>query len=161
MLMLRILSAGICLLLFSFVGCGKPAAENDWLETHPAIGTVMINGVPASGAIVRLYPTSPQPHVTSPVIPTGTVQKDGTFELTSYRTGDGAPEGDYRVTLEWPDSKLNASKGGMPEDPPDRLKNRFANPERSTIQVHVAPGENQLDPITLEKVEILSGSSLQ
>ena len=63
------------------------------------------------------------------------------------------------MTVEWPDASLNAAKGGMPEDPPDRLMNRFSNPDRSNLKAHVAAGENQLEPIVLEKVQIRSGPS--
>ncbi len=152
---------GLWMIVALLSGCGGKSTPESWLETYPTTGTLTINGAPAKGAIVRLFPLEPQPNVTSPVIPTATVREDGSFELMSYQTGDGAPEGGYAVTVEWPDPKLNASKGGMPEDPPDRLKGRFTNPERSKFKVQIVPGTNQLEAITLEKAEILKGSSLQ
>ncbi|SFH74830.1 carboxypeptidase regulatory-like domain-containing protein [Planctomicrobium piriforme] len=152
--------AGLALVVLTWHGCGK-ATESNWLSTHPARGQVKINGVPACGAIVRLYPVNPQAEDRSPVVPTGHVKADGSFELTTYSTGDGSPAGDYRVTLEWPDPQVNASRGAMPEDPPDRLKSRFLKPERSTLKVLIAAGKNELEPIVLDKVEILAGSSLK
>lgn len=149
-----------CAAALTLSGCGEEPRDQRWLPTYYTSGEVMINGQPANGAVIRLYPVTPQKDVASPIVPTGTVQENGVFELTSYSTGDGAPEGDYRATLEWPDPKLNATKGGMPEDPPDRLKGRFSNPKRSTIKVHVSAEENVLKPIVLEKVEIRTGSSL-
>jgi len=154
----------LCLLLTGLLipqSCAKKISEEGWLPTYETAGQVTVNGVPAKGAIVRFYPVSPQADANSPVVPAGVVQEDGTFQLTSYKSNDGAPEGEYHVTLIWPDPKLLSPQLSTSEDPPDRLKNRFAKPERSTIKVRIAAGENHLEPIVLEKVEILSGSSLQ
>lgn len=151
----------LCCAIISFAGCRKTSDQRNWLQTHPTAGKISINGKSANGAIVRLFPVAPQPETVSPVIPSGVVREDGSFELTSYEIGDGAPEGEYRVTVEWPDPKLLSPQLSMIQDPPDRLKNRFTNPERSTIKVRITAGKNQLEPIVLEKVEILSGSSLQ
>jgi hypothetical protein len=149
------------LLIYTLVtcaGCHKADGDN-WLKTYPTTGKLTINSLPANGAVIRLYPVTPQADTLSPVIPTGIVQEDGSFELTSYRSGDGAPEGDYYVTFEWPDPKLLPPQLSTIEDPPDRLKNRYTTPDRSSLQVHIAAGENQLEPMVLEKVEILTSPS--
>ncbi|WP_040593080.1 hypothetical protein [Schlesneria paludicola] len=131
-------------------GCSDKPQGNDWLSTYSSKGYVIVKGDPAKGAIVRLFPMAPQAGAKSPVIPTGTVNEDGLFELTSYRTGDGAPEGDYWVTVEWPDPTMNATKGGMPEDPPDRLLGRFSDPRRSKLKAHISPQDNLLEDISLD-----------
>jgi hypothetical protein len=145
----------------ALAGCGKkPAVNQDWLPTYPAKGTVKINGVAAEGAIVRLYPVNPQPESKSPVVPTGRVQADGSFELMTYKTGDGAPEGDYVMTVEWPDPQINAAQGGMPEDPPDRLQGRFAKRDTSKLKTHISTSDNVIE-IVLDQVDILKGSSVR
>ena len=149
------------LTLWMMTGCGEQSLQSAALPTHPTTGQLTINGVPVKGAIVRLFPVAPAAEGSSPIVPTGTVREDGTFELTSYVTGDGAPQGDYLITLEWPDPSLVSSRDAMPGDAPDRLKHRFFNPERSKLKAHIAAGENRLEPIVLENVSLLPGSSLK
>lgn len=131
-------------------GCGSKQQGTDWLPTYRTKGHLTFKGDPATGAIVRLFPMTPQSGAKSPVIPIGTVNEEGAFELTSYSTGDGAPEGDYWITVEWPDPAMNSSKGGMPEDPPDRLLRRYADPGRSKLKAHISAQENLLDDISLD-----------
>lgn len=139
-------------------GCGGPDYET--IPTYPATGRVTVNGVPAAGAVVRLYPKAPQPGVKYPLTPSGKVDDQGSYQLTTYEGTDGAPLGAYVVTLEWPDPEWRPPGGGIPPPPPDRLKGRFADPKRSTIAVTVVEGDNQFEPIVLENVAILKGSSL-
>jgi len=141
-----------------FCGCGGP--EYDTIPTHPVTGRITVNGVPARGAIVRLHPKTTQPGTKYPLMPSGTANAEGVFQLTTYEGPDGAPAGEYVVTVEWPDRDWRPPGGGFPPPPPDRMKGRFADPKRSTIEVQVVEGENQLEPIVLENVQILKGSSL-
>lgn len=140
-------------------GCGETSYET--VPTHPASGTITINGAPANGAIVRLHPRSPQPGVKYPLLPAGRANAEGVYQLTTFEGPDGAPPGEYVITVEWPDPKWRPPGGGMPPPPPDRLKGRFANPKTSTLQMSIVEGENQIPPIVLEKVEILKGSTLE
>lgn len=146
----------LCLALLS--GCEGPAYES--IPTHPASGRITVNGVPAEGAVVRLYPATPQPGAKYPLMPSGRADGEGVYRLTTYEGEDGAPAGDYVVTVEWPDPDWRPPGGGMPPPPPDRLKGRFADPKRSAIRTTVVEGDNQIEPIVLEDVEILEGSSL-
>ena len=73
-------------------------------------------------------------------------QLDGSFELTTYAMHDGAPEGEYRVTVTWPDDS-------MPEDEcecvdvlqHDRLSGKYADPQTTSLLVTVLPRENHLN----------------
>ncbi|WP_164101837.1 transthyretin-like family protein [Candidatus Laterigemmans baculatus] len=143
----------------ALAGCGGPAAY-DAIPTHPASGQVTVNGVPAKGAIVRLYPKSPQPGAKYPLMPSGKTDEAGVFHLTTYEDADGAPAGAYTLTLEWPDPAWRPPGGGMPPPPPDRLQGRFSDPEQSQFEVRIVEGENDIQPIVLEDVPILEGSSL-
>lgn len=96
-------------------------------------------------------------------MPAGSTDESGTFQLTTYEAGDGAPAGEYGVSLLWEATSwpgMNA-EGGM--DPvitvrPDRLLNRFSSPEKSGLKATVIEGENSLEPFRLDDVKLLKGS---
>lgn len=140
-------------------GCGG-GPEYETIPTYPVTGRITVNGVPAKGALIRLHPKTPQSGTKYPLMPSGKADEEGVYQLTTYENADGAPSGDYVVTIEWPDPDWRPPGGGMPPPPPDRLKGRFAEPEKSEIEVTVVEEENQVEPITLENVQILQGSSL-
>ena len=75
--------------LFIGGGLGSPRA-------YKTDGIVTLEGQPAVGARITLYPETKK---RSRFFPTGKVGEDGTFELTTYQPGDGAPAGRYRVTI--------------------------------------------------------------
>jgi hypothetical protein len=80
--------------------------------------------------------------------PHGIVEPEGIFQLKTYRDGDGAPAGDYRVTIEWPSetprSRSDPGDAGSTPTGPDRLRGRYANPETSGLRATVTDGENEL-----------------
>jgi hypothetical protein len=91
---------------------------------------------PAVGALVVFHPVDADPKV--PLKPLGKVDENGRFTLTTYVNGDGAPIGDYRITITWPTPKKT------PFDPEggDQLRGRYAHPERS---LHLFTVENKPD----------------
>lgn len=140
-------------------GCsGEP--DYPTIPTFPAGGSVIVNGVPAEGAIVRLYPLAKQEGVDYPLMPSGKADAKGEYRLTTYEGEDGAPPGRYRVTLEWTDPAWRPPGGGMPPPPPDRLLEKYADWETSKIEVEVVAGDNRFPPIVIEGASILEGSSL-
>ena len=78
-------------------GCGQAGPPR--VATHPTKGSITYQGQPVSGAFVALHPKNRQ----QPEAPTATavVQPDGTFAVTTYDAGDGVPEGEYVVTVQW------------------------------------------------------------
>lgn len=155
----KIFGVFVSFIMVAANGCGGNLAYES-IPTHPVTGQVTVNGVPASGAIVRLYPKTSQPGAKYPLMPSGKTDGAGVFQLTTYEDADGAPVGSYVLTVEWPDPEWRPPAGGMPPPPPDRMKGRFADPEQSKIEVRIVEGENVLPPIVLEDVPILEGSSL-
>lgn len=131
-------------LVVAMAGCGK---GSDRLPTHPASGTVLFGGRPAVGAIVILHPEGAAPD--GMVKPRGKVGEDGIYRLTTYETGDGAPEGTYVATLYWP----APGPPGSPDldDGPDRLGGRYLDPARPLARVRIAPGTNSLEAMRLIK----------
>jgi hypothetical protein len=76
-------------------GGGKP-------PTVPVAGKVMFKKTtPAADALVTFHPTDPALAKRIGGVPFAKVRADGTFALTSFAPDDGAPEGEYGVTVEW------------------------------------------------------------
>lgn len=74
--------------------------------------------------------------------PWGKVREDGTFALSTYETGTGAPPGTYAITVTWPtDPKVPFS--------PDRLKSRYSRPEQSEWRATIKEGKNEIPPIEI------------
>src|SRR5262245_61947820 len=93
----RLLSRlGATLLLLSPLSCGSSTAQK---KLFPVRGTVLLDGKPAEGALVTLQPTDAS--VGTAIAPRGQVQADGSFAIATYKPGDGAPTGEYKVTILW------------------------------------------------------------
>jgi hypothetical protein len=112
----------------------------------PVSGQVTWNGQPLPNAFVVLHPKSTQ----DPRSLTARAQTDqsGNFRVTTYETGDGAPVGDYVVTVAY-HQPVNA--GGGYEPGPNVLPAKYASPETTDLTVRVAEGPNQLPAISLRR----------
>ena len=84
-------SAGFILLLSGCQGTESSSAL-------PYEGEVKINGKPISGAMVVFHSKNTGDQMVSP---SGTTDGTGKFRLTSNKEFDGAPAGDYAVTITW------------------------------------------------------------
>jgi hypothetical protein len=91
------LACGLLLLLAALAGCGAAGPEPP--KTYPVTGTVWLKkGQPAQGGLVELQPTTAAgQHTTN-----GHIGADGAFTvmtLAGNKKLEGAPEGQYRVTV--------------------------------------------------------------
>src|SRR5689334_3222440 len=75
-------------------GCGSRGRKT----VHPVHGQLLLNGRPVSHATVTFHPVST---AAEELRPSGQTDEEGNFRLTSYAAGDGAPEGQYAVTVTW------------------------------------------------------------
>jgi hypothetical protein len=117
-------------------------ARNTRKPVYPVRGQVLVNGKPAAGATVFFFPVESDPDA---IAPYGVVDADGSFSLTTYLTFDGAPAGEYVVTIRWP---------GAPHRPgdepgPDRLKGDYGSPKTSKLRATVEKKSNDLQPFRL------------
>lgn len=155
-----------CRLLFSIfiaaslgVGC---ADDDGRLETYPVQGQVIINGQPAAGCTVAFVPNDPK--LRGQIMPGGKADETGSFSLTTYETDDGAPAGEYGVTIRWPAQKTWPGKAReMAIDPvepigPDKLQGRLSSPQKSGLTVTVKEEENILPPFEFSDVPLLPGA---
>jgi hypothetical protein len=143
----RIAAGALALpVLLAAVGCGSGQDPNR-LPVFPASGKVTFQGKPAAGALVVLHPKVSTPENQS-VRPRAYVQEDGSFQLSSYESNDGAPIGDYAVVLVWP--KTVKAANGEASAGPNILPPLYSRPETSPAVVKIAEGSNQLNPIVLK-----------
>src|SRR5437868_15182861 len=88
--------------------CGK---ANGRKPVFPVEGRILYEGRPLANAFLVFHPVNDAgPQVTRP---TATAENDGTFAPTTYEAADGAPAGEYAVTVEWcrPPTKDDVAPG--------------------------------------------------
>jgi hypothetical protein len=124
--------------------CGEAKRHGD----HPPVpvsGRVLVNGEPVKGLVLTFYHVGDWGEYS--IVPQGWTDESGRFEMATYGVKDGAPEGDYLVTAEWP-AYIRAKEWG-----PDKLGGRYAKKESSGLKVHIEKGKNELPPIELKADE--------
>jgi hypothetical protein len=114
--------------------------------TYPTEGKLLINGQPAGGVAVFFY--SADPNETEPTRPFATTRPDGTFTVTTSAENDGAPAGEYVVTLLYEplDSPLSRPKGKPPT-----FDKKYSNPATSPLRAKVeGKPMNALEPFDVK-----------
>lgn len=140
----RVVRTSLSTLALVAAGCGP--AETGEKPVYPVHGEVLFNGKPAKGAVVMFHPLPLASGRFDMVRSRGTVGEDGSFHLSTYKTGDGAPEGEYAVTVYWPGKRTGkpaADEEGS-DLPPDQLGLRFNDPAKTPLKAHVAAPETRL-----------------
>jgi hypothetical protein len=103
------------------------------------------------GAVVTFHLKGSDPVHTVP--PVGLTQEDGKFTLSTGNQ-EGAPAGDYVVTIIWPQTVGKPlGKGEIAAKQPeteDRLHGAYANAKTSRLKAEIKEGDNQLDPFPLK-----------
>src|SRR4051812_30400474 len=140
------------LLAMSFVaadGCSKGKDPNR-LPVFPVSGHLSIKGQAPTGAFVVLHPKAgtainPKGEV---VRPRAVVKPDGSFAFASYDADDGAPSGEYSLTVEW--RKIVRSPDGSPVLGPNVVSPKYGRPESSPVSIRIAEKSNELAPIFLK-----------
>lgn len=141
---------GRTLVLAILILCA-PSCGSNRPPCYPVHGEVFVGQgekrTPAAGAVVVFHPTVPASDEVPR--PTARVGEDGKFALTTYVKGDGAPAGEYAITIEW-----------LPPRPPpphkpkqigDWLRGRYADPSTSTIGYSVEKSkDNNVPTIELQ-----------
>jgi hypothetical protein len=72
--------------------------------------------------------------------PRGAVAADGSFKLSTYEPGDGAPAGEYAVLIRWPSAVAKDETQETRGE--DRLEGQFSDPDNARWKKQVKPGDN-------------------
>jgi hypothetical protein len=141
-------AAGVCFIaITSLWGCGDGR-----IATYPVVGSVLVDGRPAEGALVILVPTTTAEAGGDRERPFGMTDAEGKFSLTTFDPGDGAPAGEYKVLVQWPapnNSPEAARGGGRAALGPDRLKGKYFKLDTTTLAATVEEQSNELPPFGL------------
>ena len=132
----------LCLILPTMFAMAAGCSDSGRPAVFPVQGQVLFEGKPPVGAQVILHPVGKSGP--DAVRPTGQVDSAGKFTLTTYSSNDGAPEGDYDVTVE-----LWISKNDNPAV--NHLPSRYQQTKSSGLHARITPGENQLTPFKLAR----------
>ena len=119
------------------------------MKVYPVNGRVSVRGTPAEGARVVFYPVSDELKKPGMPIPYGTADSQGNFKLRSYDIDDGAPEGDYRISIIWLDVPPEKAKEN-PLSAKDRLSGQYSNPQTSKLTAKVEKGGGEIPPFELQ-----------
>jgi hypothetical protein len=134
------------ILLAGVAGCGGVKR----VPCYPVHGEVFVgqgkDRVAATGASVTFHPTTPagadvpRPHAQ--------VGDDGKFVVTTFVKDDGAPAGDYTITITWVPPKPRPPF--KPKEVGDKLKGEYGDPKKADINYSVeARKDNKVPPIEL------------
>lgn len=127
-------------------GCGQASRVPPLPPLHPVSGSVKYRGQPAAAFRVTFHPlTDIGP---TKYHPSAVTDGAGNFQVTALKPNDGAPQGEYAVTFEWPDH-FNQPADPDPVPEIDKLRGVYNRPEQSRFKIRVNVGENALPPFEL------------
>jgi hypothetical protein len=132
-----VLTGGACV---ASAGCSEAPSR---VPVFPAKGSITFKGQPIPGALVTLNPKAPAENVPTP---RANVGKDGAFVISTFEGGDGAPAGDYVVTVKW---YRPIKQGADVVAGPNVIPPKYGRPETSDKLITIAAGDNNLAPISL------------
>jgi predicted phosphodiesterase len=128
----------------------RPITEEEGIPVYnrkpPVLvrGKALIDGSPAAGATVTFHALDAKdPKDLKKTVRTSDaiVEADGTFELSTYKAYDGAPAGEYAVTVTLSEPAFDSATGRAG---PNRYPAKYATPAVTNLRVNVGPGPTEL-----------------
>jgi hypothetical protein len=151
-------SFGLLWICLTAVGCGG----GDRVAVYPVRGQVLFDGKPmAGGGSISFVPMAAQKGKTAG----GTIEKDGTYKMSTYGDGDGAMAGQFRVVINqsvWDepanDGNSDETPGAAPKPvetvPPEgRIPAIYSDLQNSPLTIEVLPGDVNEAEIKLERLQ--------
>lgn len=127
----------------ALAGCGSP-------KVYPVKGRITFEGKSMKGGgSISFMPIGNQPGKAGG----GEIKEDGTYELTTYQSGDGSMAGEFRVVIyqsteREPDATKDGERGGRSVSvvaEGERIPTVYADPTRSPLTAKVETRENTID----------------
>jgi hypothetical protein len=123
----KTLAVVLAVVATTVAGCGRRAGDRGKL--YPVEGQVLLGAKPLAGALLVLYPQG----VANDALPSqAKAGPDGRFHLRTYVADDGAPAGDYAVTVvSYP---VKPGEGGASANV---LPKKYASPKTTDLRVKI------------------------
>lgn len=83
-------------------------------------------------------------------MPRAVVEDDGSFSVTTLSAKDGAPAGDYAVSITWKTTTVKIPARKRPKRVPTNFPEKYQNPKTSGLIVRVEETENELRPFDIK-----------
>ena len=119
-------------------------AKSNHKPVYPVHGQVFYNGKPATGALVLFHEVNAA--ASQEMRPHGQVDQNGDFVLSTYAAVDGAPAGDYVVTVDW--RQAMPGRGGRG---PSILPPEYGMSQRSPLRATIRAENNSLPPFRIDR----------
>ncbi len=129
-------------------GMNAGCADNSSVSVYPVSGRVEVRGEAPVGALIVFHPKAPTVGKDEVPKPLARVKADGSFQATTFREGDGAPAGDYDLTLEW---QPLVTVGGETKAGPNVIPAEYTRPESTPIHASVKSGATSIEPIKIDR----------
>lgn len=140
--MARSLAPVLAVFVLFAAGCARGDAGPARASVHPVAGKLLVADRPAVNARLAFHPAGGS---LGGVYPVGVAGADGRFRLTTYTTDDGAPEGEYVVTVLWPNDTFPADECEIVNPANhDRLGGLYLDPAKSELRATVRSGHNTI-----------------
>ncbi len=113
--------------------------------TFPVRGEVYVDGKPAGQLAVTCHNVQGMDKA-NPTASAAFTDDAGKFQISTYLSSDGVPEGEYVLTFLWGRHNLiTMTYGG-----PDKLNKRYLDPKQSKVRFTVEKGK----PLDLGRIEL-------
>jgi hypothetical protein len=129
---------GGCLLALAVLALASGCRGADSPRTYPVKGKVTYNGKPVPNGTITFVSASGQ-------AATGEIRPDGSYELKTFRRGDGAVPGEHKVVIvamEDTASKLPEQRGGTP---PPIIPDKYTSVATTDLRAEVKAEPNTID----------------
>ena len=127
----------LSLSVFLVSGCAKNDAR---LKTEMVEGTIHLDGVPLSEAMIVFHPLS------GSEVASGRSKEDGTFVVSSQNgaIGKGAVIGEYAVTVSKIEVTFSTNAEGLPSatEGKEQIPSQYLDKEKTPLKVEVKKGKN-------------------
>jgi hypothetical protein len=133
--------------LYLFVS-GGASGQARRVAVFPAQGLASYEGKPLASASIFLHPIG----VKEPVfpLPRATANADGSYVIGTYGRDDGAPAGEYQITVQW-FAKVNDPEKNDSIVPRNQAPARYARAETSGLSALIQEGDNKIPALQLRR----------
>lgn len=137
-------------LITLIAGCGGNTSFQPSVKVYPIKGKLEYQGKPMPGVTLIFNPIDE----TQKIKPQATTDGEGNFVATTFQTGDGAPEGDFIITLvvrsnESDSAREDAEVEGRTKATKIPFPPKYLNPTTSGLKIKVTPGNPDLGVLSV------------